>query len=135
MCFLLMIVDRAYALTLLCIHNRSRLHSLYAERVGRPRVVNCMCMSHDMSQVMRLTIMMIYPCYFIHLHLSFCVALNSVQYCKMAPYVFLKTFLVNAVCVRNSIGRINQACGLQVMIFFKYACTQRNSSVHTNLGR
>jgi hypothetical protein len=32
--------------------------------------------------------------YFIHLHLSCCVALNSVQYYKMAPYVFLKTFLV-----------------------------------------
>jgi hypothetical protein len=32
--------DRAYALTLLCIHNLCRLHSLYAERVCRPRVVN-----------------------------------------------------------------------------------------------
>jgi hypothetical protein len=45
-------------------------------------------MSHDMCWVMRLTI------YFKFYYLSFCVALNSVQFYKMAPYVFLKTFLV-----------------------------------------
>jgi hypothetical protein len=46
--------------------------------------------------------MTIYPCYFIHLHLSFCAALNSVQYYKMAPYVFLKTFLVISVLWETS---------------------------------
>jgi hypothetical protein len=55
------------------------VQSLYAEHVGRSRL----CLSHDMCQVMTLTIYFQYD-------LSFCVALNTVQYYKMAPYVFWK---------------------------------------------
>jgi hypothetical protein len=59
--FLLVKRDMAYALTPLCIHSLLCTVALYIRRgVCRPRLwipkFCCMCMSHDMCQVMRLTI-------------------------------------------------------------------------------
>jgi hypothetical protein len=48
--------------------------------------------------------------YFIHLHLSFCVALNSVQYYKMVPYVFFSTDVVSFATMHTAVDFLLLRC-------------------------
>jgi hypothetical protein len=89
--------DRVYALGH-CSAYIAYVQSLYAERVGRPRVsVNSEILLHvhepwhvPGDEVENL--LQVYD-------LSFCVALNSVQYNKMACMFFWKLFLFNLLHV------------------------------------
>jgi hypothetical protein len=71
-------------------------------RVFTPNVFAGRHVPGDKVDNLLTSFMMIYPCYFIHLHVSFCVALNIVQYYKMVP-CFLKTFLVTIAFSHSSV--------------------------------
>jgi hypothetical protein len=68
--FCLMKGDRAYALTQLCIHNLVFTPNV----IGRPRIPNSVACASAMTWAITLgwqftsSFMMIYPCYYIHLH-------------------------------------------------------------------
>jgi hypothetical protein len=93
--------ERGYALTLLCIYATESLHrtSWQARSCEFLNYVACawaMTCARWWGWQFTSNFMMIYPCYFIHLHLLFYVTPNSVQYYKMAPCGFFKTFLVTS---------------------------------------
>jgi hypothetical protein len=91
--------DRAYALTLLCIHSlcteslrRTCWQAPSCEFLNYVACAWAMTCARWWGWQFTSSFMMIYPCYFIHLHLSFCVALNSVP--QNGALCFFENFLL-----------------------------------------